>query len=458
MVWSPYYLVFYLDILLSTLIFHRFSVVSNEFNRGLSDLQLVSNIEFLIEWALNNRGETVSEKPLKGIRVVDLTRILSGPYCTMILKNLGAEVIKVERPYIGDDARLIGPFRDDDLRRSAYFMSLNAGKMSLSVNLKTEEGSGVLKRLIERSDVLVENYRPGTLAGLGFSEEDIMKINPEIVYASVSGFGHTGPDSKKGAYDMIVQALSGIISITGTEKGETVRVGTSVADIFAGMFAAIGVLTSLYRRCNTAAGARVDVAMLDGTVAVLENAIARYQTTGEIPGPMGKRHPSIAPFGGFRTADSEIIIAVGNDNLFEALCDVIGRPKLKKDDRFSTNELRTKNVKELTELINSALSGNTTDYWLERLTGAGIPCAKINNISDLFNCPQIRARNMLVPLDGEGDFKIAGNPVKIKGVPDCTSFEKAPALGEHNETVMTGVLGYSEAEVSELYEKGILFR
>lgn len=398
------------------------------------------------------------EKPLKDIRVVDLTRILAGPYCTMILKNLGAEVIKLERPAVGDDARQIGPFRDDDRKRSAYFMSLNAGKRSISVDLKAEEGRAILKRLIERSDVLVENYRPGTLAGLGFSEKDILKINPEIVYASVSGFGHTGPDSDKCAYDMIVQALSGIISITGTEGGETVRVGTSVADIFAGMFAAIGILTSLYRRSSTDAGARVDVAMLDGTVAVLENAIARYQTEGEIPAPMGKRHPSITPFGGYKTGDSEIIIAVGNDKLFETFCDVIDTPELVEDGRFSTNELRTKNVSELTELINSALSVNTTDYWLEKLNGAGIPCAKVNDISDLFDYPQIRARNMLVPVEGEGGFAIAGNPVKIGGVDDDTSFERSPALGEHNEAVMTELLGYSEVEVSELYRKGVLFK
>lgn len=400
----------------------------------------------------------MSTKPLEGVRVVDLTRILSGPYCTMILKNLGAEVIKVERPIVGDDARQIGPFRDEERKRSAYFMSLNAGKKSIAVDLKAKEGREILTRLIERSDVLVENYRPGTLARLGFSEVDISKINPDIVYASVSGFGHTGPDSGRGAFDMIIQALSGIISITGTEGGETVRVGTSVSDIFAGMFAAIGVLTGLYRRCTADGGSRIDIAMLDSTVAVLENAVARYQTAGEVPGPMGKRHPSITPFGGFRTGDSEIIIAVGNDRLFGKLCDAVNMPGLKRDERFRTNESRTKNVAELTDILNSALSADTTENWIKRFNKAGIPCAKVNDISDLFDYPQIKERNMLVPLEGEENFAIAGNPIKIGGVDDDTSVVRSPALGEHNDAVMTELLGYSEEEVSELYEKGVLFK
>ncbi len=263
-----------------------------------------------------------TSKPLAGIRVIDLTRVLAGPYCTMILRNLGADIIKVESP-IGDDSRQFGPFINEDTNKSAYFFSVNCGKKSISLDLKKDEGKEILTHLIKTSDVLIENFRPGTMERLGFTGDQIKELNPGIIYATASGFGHSGPNSEKAAYDSIIQALSGIISITGTEKGETVRVGTSISDIVTGCYTAIGILAALFKRKTSDKGERVDVAMLDSTVSVLENAIARYQVAGKPPKPLGSRHPSITPFETFQTSDSEIMIAAGNDTLFKALCDGI---------------------------------------------------------------------------------------------------------------------------------------
>jgi len=395
-------------------------------------------------------------KPLQGITVIDLTRVLAGPYCTMILQDLGATIIKVETPHIGDDSRHFGPFLDQAQKKSAYFMSINCGKKSLTVNLKNEKGKKILEDLIQKSDVVVENYRPGTFEKLGFSTERIKQLNPEIIYASASGFGHSGPESKKAAYDMIIQGLSGLMSITGTEEGEQVRVGASISDIVTGMYTAIGILAALYRREKTGDGARVDVAMLDSTVSVLENAIARYQTSGEIPRPLGSRHPSITPFEAFKTKDSEIIIAAGNDKLFAMTCTVIGKPELAQDDRFSTNGCRTENVHALREFITSELSKQPTRHWLEKLTEAGVPCAKVHTTADLFEYEQVQARHMLIPVEGEENFLVAGNPVKFPGDWEDLQRGKPPALGEHNEDVLTNLLNYSDETVAELYADDVI--
>ncbi|MDD5713260.1 MAG: CaiB/BaiF CoA-transferase family protein [Smithellaceae bacterium] len=397
------------------------------------------------------------EKPLTGVRVVDLTRVLSGPFCTMILKNLGAEVIKLERAGVGDEARFIGPFFGKDGTKSAYFLSVNAGKKSVALDLKTTAGREILTKLIERSHVLVENFRPGTMAKLGFPEEEIRKINSALVYIAISGFGKNGPLAQRPAFDMIIQALSGIISITGLDKDRRTRVGTSISDIIAGMYGAIGICAGLYRRGITGRGAHVDVAMLDSTVAILENAIVRYQATGLTPGPIGTRHPSMTPFGSFQTKDSEIVITASTDKFFLMLCDLIGRPEIKEDPRFRTNELRTENASTLSDIINGAMASQTTTWWLDKLEAAGIPCAPLNNVADLFADGQIHARNMLVPVVGE-DLRIAGNPIKIDGVPDGEAAGSYPRLGEHNDEVLEGLLGYSAAEVQDFYETGILSR
>jgi len=398
------------------------------------------------------------EKPLNEILVIDLTRVLSGPYCTMILGDLGAEIIKVETPGVGDDARHFGPFLDADGRKSAYFASINCGKKSLTLNLKADAGKDVLADLIRRADVLVENYRPGTLERLGFSEQRVKELNPSIVFASVSGFGYSGPDSTNAAYDMIIQSLSGLVSITGTEDGQCVRVGSSIADIVSGLYTTIGIVTALFRRSRSGKGqgARIDVAMLDSAVSVLENAIARYQTTGKVPGPLGARHPSVTPFDAFDTSDSMIVITVGNDKIFRSLCEVFGRAELADDPRFATNTQRTEHHVELKAIVNECLAAGTTAHWLEAFTAANVPCAKINTIKDLFEYDQVKARNMLVGVEGEGDFKVAGSPVKFRGEGEVTTKVNAPALGEHNEQVLGGLLGYSEADIRKLYETGVI--
>jgi len=396
--------------------------------------------------------------PLNGILVIDLTRVLAGPFCTMVLGNLGAEIIKVEAQATGDDARHFGPFLDEAGATSAYFVSINCGKKSLTLNLKADRGKDVLADLIRKADVLVENYRPGTLARLGFSEERVRELNPSIVYASVSGFGHSGPDASQAAYDMIIQSLSGLVSITGTADGQCVRVGSSIADIVSGLYTTIGIVTALFRRGRSGRGARLDVAMLDSAVSVLENAIARYQTSGKVPAPLGARHPSVTPFDLFDTSDSAIVIAVGNDRIFRALCAVLGRGELADDARFATNALRTKHHAELKEVITACLAGRTTACWLEALGAAGVPCAKVNTVEDLFDYEQIRARNMLVPVEGAGDFRVAGNPVKFRGEGDVTAKPNAPALGEHNEQILAELLGYGERAIRELRDAGAIGR
>ena len=397
----------------------------------------------------------MTQQPLAGIRVTDLTRVLAGPYCTMILKDLGAQVIKVEATRGGDDARHFGPFLKGS-GQSAYFMSINCGKKSVAVNLKTDSGKMVLQRLIRVSDVLVENFRPGTLARLGFDDQTIRGLNPQIVLASASGFGHSGPDSQNAAYDVVIQALSGLMSITGTEEGQSVRVGSSISDIVTGMYAAIGIVAALYRRGKTGMGARLDLAMLDSTVSVLENAIARYQATGTSPEPLGARHPSITPFEAFATKDGSIVICAGNDRLFASLCKVINMPGLVNDPRFKTNEYRTANFQALREMLNRALQQETTAHWLEALGAGQVPCGKINKIEDLFDYQQLRARNMLIPVEGEERLKAVGNPIKFIGEEDQTHRAQPPNLGEHNEQILGELLGYSAADIDTLYQQEVI--
>ena len=450
--------------------------------------------------------------PLSGITVIDLTRVLAGPYCTMVLRDLGAEVIKVEPPQ-GDEARGFGPFlpgvEGGGHGESAYFTSLNCGKRSVVLDLKTEPGGRALAELIRRADVLVENFRPGTLAKLGFPPDRIRALNPRLVYAAISGFGATGPAAQRPAYDMIIQALSGLMSITGTEPrppdaveraapasgaeeevapepeagstgteplartgsgprtgasggaGETVqtagpaprsrrvRVGTSIADIVSGLYAAVGIVAALAQRARTARGAVLDLGMLDATVSVLENAVARYQVTGTVPGPLGTRHPSITPFEAYATADQEIVIAAGNDRLFASLCAVVGRGDLPADPRFAGNAARNEHVAALKREIESALQRHPGAYWLERLAAAGVPAAPVNTIADLFEDPQIAARGMLVPVAGLDRFLVPGSPLKFTGVAAEGQRPPAPRLGEHTAHVLAELASEPAAAASE---------
>lgn len=373
--------------------------------------------------------------PLSGITVIDLTRVLAGPYCTMILADLGARVIKVEVPEIGDDSRQIGPFIKD---QSAYFMGLNRGKESIALNLKQPKDRAILEALLEKADVIVENYRPGTMEKLGYGWDTLHARYPQLIYAAASGFGHSGPYMKKPAYDMVVQAMGGIMSVTGQPESPPTRVGSSVGDITAGMFTAVGVNAALYDRATTGEARKVDVAMLDSQVAILENAIARYTATGDIPGPIGSRHPSIAPFQVYESSDGYVVIAAGNDALFHHLCDTLEVPDLKTDPHFQTNNDRVENVAELTQLLEVRLVTQSTAHWIALLEEAGIPTGPINNVAQALSDPQILARKMVVQSDHPiaGTVRMAGNPIKISGFEDPTTRKAAPLLDQNREEIL----------------------
>jgi CoA:oxalate CoA-transferase len=373
------------------------------------------------------RGFSPSRGPLDGVTVVDLTRILSGPYCTLMLCNLGARVIKVERPGSGDDARAIGPFTPAG---SAYFASVNHGKESIALDLKSPADRAAFERLVDEADVLVENFRPGTMERLGYGWKRARKRWPRLVYVSVSGFGDSGPLRTRPAYDMVVQAMGGIMSITGEAGGKPTRVGTSIGDIAAGMFAATGTIAALHQRSATGVGARVDVAMLDAQVALLENAIARFVTSGQAPGPIGSRHPSITPFGAFDTQRGQVVIAAGNDGLFRKLCDVLGRPALARDPRFTTNTERCANEPALRAAIEAALASADCDAWLARLEAAELPCAPVQNVAEVLAHPQVLARNMALPIDAPAyaGVLVAGNPVKLSTMRDRKKAKAPPKL------------------------------
>lgn len=394
-------------------------------------------------------------RPLAGIVVADLTRVLAGPFATMVLRDLGAQIVKIEPPQ-GDDARSFGPFLPDGA--SSYFVSLNCGKRSIALDLKTEAGREVFADLLRSADVLIESFRPGVLARLGFDEERIRALNDRLVYVTSSGFGYTGPDAGKPAYDMIIQARSGLLSITGTESGETVRAGTSVADLVSGLYGVIGVLAGLLRRERGGGaggrGARVDIAMLDSVVSILENALARYQATGIEPAPLGSRHPSITPFETFRTADGRIVIAAGNDRLFRRLCDVLGAPELASDPRFAGNAERTEHRDALKAALEAALARRGTSGWLRALEAAGVPASPVAGIADVAADPQVAARNMLVEAAGAGGFRVTGTPIKVAGVDDPPRRPGAPALGEHRDGILRELLAYSPERIADLAAAG----
>ena len=373
--------------------------------------------------------------PLKDLLVVDLTRVLVGPYCTMILSDLGARVIKIEAPEIGDDSRKFGPFVKD---YSAYFMSLNRGKESIALNLKNEDDKKIFEKILAKADILVENFKPGTLEKWGFGWKQVSKKYPKLIYASASGFGQTGPLKELPAYDMVVQGMGGLMSVTGQPNSEPTRVGTSIGDITAGLFTAIGINAALYDRQKTGKGMYIDVSMLDCQIAILENAIARYLSKNEIPKPMGSRHPSIAPFEAFKTKDSYIIIAAGNDKLFENLCNALDLKDLIMDEKYKSNSLRSENMNELKKILEQKLINKTTNEWVKNLESLKIPCGPIFNIKEAVENPQVKARNMIVKAYHKviGDFKLAGNPIKMSTYKDEKTRGDIPDLDEHREKII----------------------
>ncbi|MBB1631198.1 CaiB/BaiF CoA-transferase family protein [Cupriavidus sp. UME77] len=378
--------------------------------------------------------------PLAGITVVDLTRVLSGPYCTMMLADLGARVIKVENPDGGDDSRQVGPFVDGE---SAYFASINRNKESIALDLKNPADRKVLDRMLATADVLVENFRAGVMEKLGFTWEDLHSRYPRLVYASISGFGQTGPYRSRPAYDMVVQAMGGLMSVTGEVGGNPARVGVSIGDIGAGLYATIGIQSALFKRVHTGVGERVDISMLDCQVALLENPIARYSATGGVPKPLGTRHPSITPFDMFATKDGFIVIAVGNDALFTKLCNALGRGEWAQEARFATVPSRNEHHVLLKACLESRLADATTSEWETVLEAAGVPHGPMNGVPQLVSNPHVQARGMILEI-GIGDgraLQVAGNPVKIGAATVLSGVRNPPALDQDRERLLAEFSG-----------------
>ena len=393
--------------------------------------------------------------PLEGIRVVDLTRILAGPYCTMMLGDMGAEIIKIENPDGGDDTRGWGPPFLNGV--STYFISINRNKKSLTLNLKDERGKELLRDLIREGDVVVENFRPGALEKLGFSWEEIHRINPAVIFASLSGFGQTGPRKSEPGFDVVIQGEGGIMSITGEPDGPPSKFGASIADITAGMLAAQGILLSLYHREKTGVGQMVDVGMLDGQVALLTYHANNYFGTGKLPPRRGNKHPSITPYEMYACKDGYFNLGVGNDSLWRRFCDAMGLGDIKEDPRFAVNKDRVDNRLELQEILDAFFAGKTVGETLDTLRGAGIPCGPINNLAQALSDPQVLAREMVVDVDVPvaGPTKVTGVPIKLSETPGAVR-TPPPVLGQHTDEVLESVLGMDEAQRSVLREEGVV--
>ena len=390
--------------------------------------------------------------PLYGITILDFTRVLSGPYCTMALADLGARVIKLEHPGRGDDTRRWGPpFLGDE---SAYFLSVNRNKESIAIDFKTPGGRDVVGRLLAKADVVVENFRPGTLDSVGLDAATVRAARPELIYCSISGYGQTGPRRDEPGYDAVMQAEGGLMSITGAADGPPYRLGVAIVDIVSGLFAAQGVLAALVARSNTGQGQVVDIGMLDATAALLTYQAGNYFATGVVPGRLGNRHPTIAPYETFATADGDLALAVGNDSLWLAFCRAAELPDLGADTRFATNALRLANYAALKARLDPAFASRTRADWTARLVAHGVPCGGVRAIDEVFADPQTVHREMVatVPHATLGQVKVTGVPVKLSGTPGSVR-TGPPTLGQHTAAILDE-LGYDHEAVRALADSG----
>ncbi|EXX59989.1 hypothetical protein RirG_184040 [Rhizophagus irregularis DAOM 197198w] len=418
------------------------------------------------EIAINSKEieQTPNNLPLAGYRVVDLTRILAGPYCTMLLGDLGAEIIKVENPKHGDDSRTWGPpwaynkdLNDKSSPESAYFLAVNRNKKSITVNFKTQLGAQIIKDLIKKSDILVENYIPGKLDKLGLGYEELNKINPKLIYASITGYGQTGPYAKRAGYDVIVEAEAGLMHITGEEGGKPVKVGLAITDLTTGLYTHGAIMAALISRMRTNQGQRIDCSLIECQVASLANIGSNYLIANQEASRMGTSHISIVPYQRFKTKDSFIIIGAGNDGQFKILCNAIEERTLLQDERFKTNSNRVKNRKELIDLLQKKFIEKDTEYWLSVFSDKGIPFAPINNIKKTFEHPQVIARGMIQEVEHpkSGKIKLTGIPVKYSKE-DPRIRLPPPTLGQHTHEVLSNILGYSEDKIKTLIEGHII--
>ena len=401
------------------------------------------------------RERSTRRGSLDGVTVVDLTRVLSGPYCTMLLADMGARVIKIEQPNRGDDTRAWGPpFIGTE---AAYFLSINRNKESFTLNVKDARARALLGRLLDRADVLVENFRPGTMKRLGLDYEAVAARSPRLVYCSISGFGQHGPRRDEPGYDAVVQAEGGLMSITGDADGPPFRLGVAVSDIVTGMFAAQGILGALFAREQTGRGQYVDVAMLDSTAALLTYQAANYFATGTAPGRLGNRHPTIVPYETFAAADSELVLAVGNDDLWRRFCRVAELGALATDPRFATNADRVAHYAELKPLLDDRLRMRPRAEWIAALTADGVPCGSVRNVEQVLQDPQLQDREMIAAVEhpSVGSVRVLGTPVKLSDTP-ATIRTAPPALGQHTDAILRTELGVNDAEIESLRATGVI--
>ncbi|HYA29337.1 MAG TPA: CoA transferase [Acidobacteriota bacterium] len=393
--------------------------------------------------------------PLAGIRVLDLTRVLAGPYCTMFLGDLGAEVVKVEQPEVGDDTRGWGPpFAGGE---SAYFLCVNRNKKSITIDLKASEGIALIRQLAERADVFIENFRPGAMDRLGLGERELRAANPRLVYASLSGFGADGPMAEIPGYDLIVQAWGGLMSITGTGDSGPLKVGVAIIDLVAGLMLGKAIVAALYAREKIGVGQKIDTSLLEAEVAALINAGSNYLVGGKVPNRWGNAHPTIVPYQSFQTADSFLVIGVASEGIWKRFCEAIGKSELADDPRFAKNARRVENRTELILILTELFLQRDNQSWLKDLTAAEVPCAPIQTIDQVFSAPQVLHRNMLVEAQHPtaGTVKMAGIPVKFSVTPGSVRLPP-PLLGEHSNAVLESWLGLSRAQTEELKRKKVL--
>ena len=397
---------------------------------------------------LERRGKRPPRPPLAGIRVLDLTRVLAGPFCSMILGDMGAEVIKVEEPGKGDDTRGWPPFAGGE---ATYFLSVNRNKKSLTLNMKAPDGQAILRKLVAKSDVVLENFRPGTMERLGFGFAALRKLNPRLIYCSISGFGESGPEASRPGYDLIVQGESGVMDLTGFADGPPVKVGNSVADLVSGMAAAHGVTLALLSRARTGKGQKVEIGMLDVMASLLTYQAGLYWNAGGRPTRRGNQHPSIVPYEVFQSQDAYLTLGVANNSLFERMCRAIGREELAKDPRFDSEANRVTNREALVPLLNAIFSTRPASDWLKRLDEAGVPAGRIKTVAEVCDSEHLRARGMFVQLQHPkaGAVTAMGVPIRLWDTPGAAQ-APAPLLGQHTDEILTGLLRIPKAKVDKL--------
>ena len=413
---------------------------------------------------------TKNTGPLKGLRILDMSRILAGPTCTQILGDLGADVIKIERPGVGDDTRKWGPpyvkdSDENDTSESAYYLSSNRNKRSLTIDITQIAGQQIIRELASKCDVLIENYKVGGLKKYGLDYTALKADFPDLIYCSITAFGQTGPKSHRLGYDFVIQAMGGIMSVTGEPDGSPMKVGVGIADVMCGMYAAVSILAAVRHRDqseNSGAGGNgqhIDLSLLDSQAAWLINSGSNYLTSGENQHRLGNAHPNLVPYQVFQTSDSFFVLAVGNEIQFQKFCEFAGAPQLSEDSRFKSNASRVKNRKILAQMINELTQCNSTQFWLEGLEKLQVPCGPVNTIKEVFDDPQIKHREMEIslphPLSGKGDVSLIGSPVKMSATP--VSYRNAPpTLGQHTSEILAEILGMDEEEYRDLAKKGVV--